>query len=162
MDTKFAWSTTEKGEKAILYNNYLYHLKRENKNTSSHYVCTFNSCSRSITLKNNVIIKSNAENHNHQPKLLENVQAVFCGLKRRNEVKSSEESIMCRYEQEQAQQRTTRPRKGKYIQDDMKLMLAKKKYIQDEDFDSYQKVLRAISHRYIYIIKDTKDSSDEE
>ncbi|CAF0968541.1 unnamed protein product [Rotaria magnacalcarata] len=83
MDTKFAWSTTEKGEKVILYNNYVYHLKRENKNTSSHYVWTFNACSRSITLKNNVIIKSNAENHNREPKLPENVQAVFCGLKRR-------------------------------------------------------------------------------
>ncbi|CAF4101754.1 unnamed protein product [Rotaria sp. Silwood2] len=74
MDTKFAWLTTEKGEKAILYNNYLYHLKRENKNTSSRYVCTFKSCSRSITLKNNVIIKSNDENPNHEPKLPENVQ----------------------------------------------------------------------------------------
>ena len=69
---------------------------------------------------------------------------------------------MCRYEQEQAQKRTTRPRKGKYIQDDNKLMLAKKKYIQDEDFDAYQKTLRAVSHRYIKIIKDAKDSSDEE
>ncbi|CAF3764873.1 unnamed protein product [Rotaria magnacalcarata] len=79
-----------------------------------------------------------------------------------NEVKSSEESVMCRYEQEQAQKRTTRPRKGKYIQDDNKLMLAKKKYIEDQDFDTYQKTLRAVSHRYIHIIKDAKDSSDEE
>ena len=69
---------------------------------------------------------------------------------------------MCRYEQEQAQKRTTRPRKGKYIQDDNKLMLAKKKYIEDQDFDTYQKTLRAVSHRYIHIIKDAKDSSDEE
>ena len=79
-----------------------------------------------------------------------------------NEVKSSEESVMCRYEREQAQKRTTRPRKGKYIQDDNKLMLAKKKYIEDQDFDTYQKTLRAVSHRYIHIIKDAKDSSDEE
>ncbi|CAF1545159.1 unnamed protein product [Rotaria sordida] len=79
-----------------------------------------------------------------------------------NEVKSSEESVMCRYEQEQAQKRTTRPRKRKYIQDDNKLMLAKKKYIQDEDFDAYQKTLRTVSHRYIHILKDAKDSSDEE
>ncbi|CAF2716925.1 unnamed protein product [Rotaria sp. Silwood2] len=112
MDTKFAWSTTKKGEQAILYNNYLYHLKRENKNTSSLYVCTFKSCSRSITLKNNVIIKSNDENHNHEPKLSENVQRVFCGLKRR-------------------------------VLDDVDQPIT-------------------ISHRYIYIIKDTKDSSDEE
>ena len=45
-----------------------------------------------------------------------------------NEVKSLEESVMCRYEQEQAQRRTTRPRKGRYIRDDNKLLLAKKKY----------------------------------
>ena len=45
-----------------------------------------------------------------------------------NEAKSSEESVMCCYEQEQAQKRTTRPRKGRYIQDDNKLMLAKKIY----------------------------------
>ena len=69
---------------------------------------------------------------------------------------------MCCYEQEQAQKRTTRPRKGRYIQDDNKLMLAKKEYIQDEDFDSYQKVLRTVSHRYIHIIKDANDSSAEE
>jgi FLYWCH zinc finger domain len=83
MDTNFTWSVTEKGVKAILYNNYLYHLKRENKNGSLIYVCTFKSCSRAITLKNNVIIKSNGGNHNHDPKLPENVQAVYCGLKRR-------------------------------------------------------------------------------
>ena len=69
---------------------------------------------------------------------------------------------MCRYEQEQAQRRTTRPRKGKYIQDNIKLMSAKKSYIHDNDFDAYQKVLRSISHRYIKIIKDAKDSTDEE
>ena len=69
---------------------------------------------------------------------------------------------MCRYEQEQAQRRTTRPRKGKYIQNDIKLMSTKKSYIHDNDFDAYQKVLRSISHRYIKIIKDAKDSSDEE
>ncbi|CAF4835054.1 unnamed protein product, partial [Rotaria sp. Silwood1] len=74
-----------------------------------------------------------------------------------NEVKSSGESVICRYELEQAQKRTTRPRKAKYTQDDNKLMLAKTKYIQDEDFDAYQKTLRAVSHRYIHVIKDAKD-----
>ena len=83
MDTNFTWSVTEKGGKAILYNNYLYHLKRENKNGSSIYVCTFKSCSRAITFKNNSIIKSNGPNHNHAPKLPENVQTVLSGLKRR-------------------------------------------------------------------------------
>jgi hypothetical protein len=40
-------------------------------------------------------------------------------------------------------------------------MLAKEN-IQDKDFHDYQKVLRTVSRRYIYIIKDVKDSSDEE
>ncbi len=60
------------------------------------------------------------------------------------------------------QQRTTRPRKARNIHDDEKLLLAKRKYIQDQDFDAYQKVLRSISHRYIDVLKDAKDSSDEE
>ena len=79
-----------------------------------------------------------------------------------NEIKSSEESVMCRYEQEQAQRRTSRPRKGKYVQDDNKLMSAKKEYIENQNFDVYQKVLQTISRRYIDIVKDVKDSSDEE
>jgi hypothetical protein len=83
MDTNFTWSATERGEKAILYNNYLYHLKRENKNGTLKYVCTLKSCSRAITVKNNVIIKSSVGNHNHDPKLPENVQTVYRGLKRR-------------------------------------------------------------------------------
>ena len=83
MNTNFTWSTTERGEKAILYNNYLYGLRRENKNGSFVYICTFKSCSRTITLKNNTIIKSNGSDHNHNPKLPESVQALLCGLKRR-------------------------------------------------------------------------------
>ncbi|CAF1310902.1 unnamed protein product [Didymodactylos carnosus] len=79
-----------------------------------------------------------------------------------NEVRSSKESVMCRYEQEQAQKRTTRPRKTKNIRDGVKLKLAKTKDIEDKDFDSYQKVLRALSHRYIDVIKDAGDSSDED
>ncbi|CAF1594245.1 unnamed protein product, partial [Didymodactylos carnosus] len=79
-----------------------------------------------------------------------------------NEVKSTEEAVMCRYEQEQAQKRTTRPRKGRYIHDDTKLILAKQKYIQSKDIDAYKTVLRSISHRYIRVLKDSKDSSDEE
>ena len=69
---------------------------------------------------------------------------------------------MCRYEQEQVQDRTTRSRKIKNIRDDEKLKIAKTKYIQDQDFNAYQKVLRAISHRYIFVIKDAKESSDED
>ncbi|CAF1564340.1 unnamed protein product [Didymodactylos carnosus] len=83
MNANFTWSTTERGEKAILYNNYVYGLRRENQNGSLVYICTFKSCSRTITLKDNEIIKSNGTTDNHDPKLPENVQAVLSGLKRR-------------------------------------------------------------------------------
>lgn len=83
MNTNFTWSQTEKGEKAILYNGYLYRLRRENQNGSLIYVCTFKRCSRTISLKNYEIVTTNGGNHNHDPKLPENVHAVFCGLKRR-------------------------------------------------------------------------------
>ena len=33
--------------------------------------------------------------------------------------------------------------------------------MQDKDFDAYQKVLRALSYRYINVIEDATDSSDE-
>ena len=79
-----------------------------------------------------------------------------------NEVRSSEESVMCRYEQEQVQKRITRSRKIKNIRDDEKLKIAKTKYIQDQDFNTYQKVFRAISHWYIFVIKNAKESSDED
>jgi hypothetical protein len=49
----------------------------------------------------------------------------FAGVR----VKSSEESVMIRHEQEQAQKRTTRPRKAKNVRDDEKLKLSKRKYI---------------------------------
>ena len=47
----FIWSTTQKGEKAIRYNDYLYRLKRENQNGLVIYVCTIKSSDRLITLK---------------------------------------------------------------------------------------------------------------
>ena len=43
----------------------------------------------------------------------------------------------------------TKPRKRRYIHDDNGLSLAKKLYIQDKNFDVYQKVVRSISqHLY--------------
>ena len=68
MDTNFTWSTTQKGEKALLCNNYLYRLRRENQNGSFIYVCTTKSCSRVITLKNDAIIKCDVTSHNHDPR----------------------------------------------------------------------------------------------
>ena len=55
--------------------------------------------------------------------------------------------------------RTTKPRKPINIRDDEKLKSAKMKYIQDQDFNACQKVLRSISHRYIDVLKDTKNST---
>jgi len=83
MNMNVTWSTTQKGEKAVLHNKYLYSLKRQNKNGSSIYSCTSKSCYCSIVLKNNLIIKTNGETHNHDPKLAENVQTAFSRLKRR-------------------------------------------------------------------------------
>ena len=56
MNTNFTWSTTEKGERAISYNNYLYRLKRENLNGSFVYVCIIKSSPCSITVKNDTIL----------------------------------------------------------------------------------------------------------
>ena len=83
MNTNFTWSTTKRGEKATLYNNHLYGLRRENKSGLFVYICTFKSCSCTQTLRDNTIIKSNCSDHNHDPKLPASVQALLCGLKRR-------------------------------------------------------------------------------
>ena len=83
MDTKFTWSTTQTAKRAILYNNYLYRLRRKNQNGSLIYVCTIKSCRCLIILKNNAIIKLNCTNHNHDPKCAENVPNVLTGLKHR-------------------------------------------------------------------------------
>ena len=41
-------------------------------------------------------------------------------------------------------------------------MLVKRNYAQDKEFNAYSKVLRTVSHRYIDILKDAKNTSDEE
>ena len=41
-------------------------------------------------------------------------------------------------------------------------MLVKRNYAQDKEFNAYSTVLRTISHRYVPILKDGKDTSDEE
>ncbi|CAF2195766.1 unnamed protein product [Rotaria magnacalcarata] len=99
MDTKFTWSTTQKGEKALLYKNYLYPLRRENQNGSLIYVCTNKSCPRVITLKNDAIIQCDVTRYNHDPRLTEDVQTVFTGLKRRV-ITDVDQSIGKIYEEE--------------------------------------------------------------
>ena len=37
-----------------------------------------------------------------------------------------------------------------------------RKYTRDKDFNVYQKVLRTVAHHWIDILKDAKDTSDEE
>ena len=79
-----------------------------------------------------------------------------------NEIKSSEESVMVGHEQEQAQKCATKPRKSINILDDEKLKSAKIRYMQDQDFNAYQKVLQSISHRSIDVLRDSTNSSDGE
>ena len=38
IDRNFTWTTSQRGEKAILYNNYLYRLKRKNQDGSAIYI----------------------------------------------------------------------------------------------------------------------------
>ena len=83
MNMNFAWSIIQKGERTIHYNDYLYRLKGENQNGLVIYVRAIKSCDRLITLKNDVIIKSDDRSDNHAPKLFDNVQAVLTELKRR-------------------------------------------------------------------------------
>ena len=61
----------------------MHRLKHEDQSGTHFYACTFNCCSRTITLKDNAIIKVNGENHKHDPKFSKNVQFVLVGLKRR-------------------------------------------------------------------------------
>ena len=49
--------------------DFVYRLERENQNGKHLYICIFNCGSRTITLKDNVIIKINGKNHNHDAKL---------------------------------------------------------------------------------------------
>ena len=75
----FTWLTTQKGEKAIRYDDYFFGLKSENQNDSavqSNPVVV-------LSLKNDIIIKSDGTSPNHAPKLSDNVQAVLTGLKHR-------------------------------------------------------------------------------
>ncbi|CAM4788896.1 unnamed protein product [Rotaria magnacalcarata] len=106
MDTKFTWSITQKGEKALLYKNYLYGLRRENKNGSLVYACTNKSCPRVITLKNDAIIQCDVTRHNHDPRLADDVQNVFTGLKRRV-ITDVDKSIGKIYEEEYTSAHTT-------------------------------------------------------
>ncbi|CAF5222129.1 unnamed protein product, partial [Rotaria magnacalcarata] len=58
-------------------------MKRETQKGTSLCVCTNKSCSRSVTLQNDAIIKCNGITHAHDPKLNDNVQVVLTGTKRR-------------------------------------------------------------------------------
>ena len=71
-------------------------------------------------------------------------------------------SVMCRVAQEQTQKCATRSKETRYARDDEKLKVAKAKYMQYMGFDTCQKVLHALFHRYINVIEDARDNSDED
>ena len=71
METNFILSTTNKDEKAILYNKYQYRLKRENQNDTHLYIRLLFSYDYLVYGKN----------HNHDLKLSKNVQTILVRLK---------------------------------------------------------------------------------
>ncbi|CAF2191234.1 unnamed protein product [Rotaria magnacalcarata] len=75
-------------------------------------------------------------------------------------IQESEESIMVRVEQEEAQQRTTRPRRVKSVRNDNILIQAKEEYLNGLlDLSGYQRRLRPTFYRYIKLF-DTTDKDD--
>ncbi|CAF1543032.1 unnamed protein product [Didymodactylos carnosus] len=75
----------------------------------------------------------------------------------------SEESVMVRYEQGLRQQRSTCPRKARSIHNDAILIAAKQHYMCGHiDLEDLQKLLRALSHRYIEVFENSKDDDEYE
>ncbi|CAF3447562.1 unnamed protein product [Rotaria socialis] len=75
-------------------------------------------------------------------------------------IQESEESIMVRVKQEEAQQRTTRPRRVKSVRNDNILIQAKEEYLNGLlDLSGYQRRLRPTFYRYIKLF-DTTDKDD--
>ncbi|CAF4619336.1 unnamed protein product, partial [Rotaria socialis] len=67
---------------------------------------------------------------------------------------------MVRVEQEEAQQRTTRPRRIKSVRNDNILIQAKEEYLNGSlDLGGYQRRLRPTFYRYIKLF-DTTDKDD--
>ncbi|CAF0881313.1 unnamed protein product [Didymodactylos carnosus] len=78
-------------------------------------------------------------------------------------IQESEESTMSRYEQEQAQQRTTRPRKRRTVNNDLRLTEAKKNYFNGRlDLEDYQATLRSLSYRYMVVLDNDSNSKDDD
>ncbi|CAF1077092.1 unnamed protein product [Didymodactylos carnosus] len=78
-------------------------------------------------------------------------------------IQESEESTMSRYEQERAQQRITRPRKRRTVNNDLRLTEAKKNYFNGRlDLEDYQAILRSLSYRYIVVLDNDSNSKDDD
>ncbi|CAF0899565.1 unnamed protein product [Didymodactylos carnosus] len=78
-------------------------------------------------------------------------------------IQESEESTMSRYEQEQAQQRTTRPRKRRTVNNDLRLTEAKKNDFNGRlDLEDYQATLRSLSYRYMVVLDNDSNSKDDD
>ncbi|CAF1176701.1 unnamed protein product [Rotaria sp. Silwood1] len=68
--------------------------------------------------------------------------------------------MVVRFEQEQAQQRSTRPKKATSVANENILIQAKQEYLDGRlDLEGYQKRLRSLCYRYINVF-DTYDKDD--
>src|SRR5690348_15139503 len=56
---------TQKGYKAIRFNDHIYRFQKSNKNGSTRWICTNRRCSASLTMKNDIIdVVRGTHNHN--------------------------------------------------------------------------------------------------
>jgi hypothetical protein len=75
-------------------------------------------------------------------------------------IQTAEESVMIRLEQETLQQRTTRPKRFKSVNNENILQQAKDDYLNGLlDLKEYQKRLRSLCYRYIHVL-DTSEKDD--
>jgi hypothetical protein len=60
----FSVVETQKGSKAIHFQENFYRLQKSNKNGSTRWICTNRTCSSSLTIKNEIILVARGI-HNH-------------------------------------------------------------------------------------------------
>jgi hypothetical protein len=78
-------------------------------------------------------------------------------------IQKDDEQTLIRTEQERKQNRSTRPRKKKYIVHDIRLADLKRSYEEKLiDIKFYQKKIRTISYTYIDVLDKVNDNSDSE
>ncbi len=57
--------TTQSGNNGIMYKNFLFGLKRKNKNGSEFWICTHKVCNASIVTHQNLIIRTSSTRYIH-------------------------------------------------------------------------------------------------